>query len=91
MTDPMIEKLTQVACNAMEDVRWGDDYVSMGTAEAAVIAVLRTLREPDEKTLGGADFHSGRHSVSGETYPVQRNFIRAYIDSILTEEKETER
>jgi hypothetical protein len=90
-THPMVEKCAR-AMFALDYPFNSDgwDHAGIGLRGSyvdAVLAVLRILREPDDPTLDRADFHSAAHSVSGETYPVARNFIRAYIDSILPQEK----
>jgi hypothetical protein len=93
---PMTEKsmLERLARTAYEHhtwyTDWDEDTFRMNDDErehwrTVVRAVLHALTEPSDEFLDECGFHDGEHSRSGETYPVQRNFIRAYVTAILSE------
>ena len=56
-----------------------DASAALTAIEAQGLAIVPV--EPDDAFWDRVDAHSGRHSRSGETYPVQRNFHRAMIEA----------
>jgi hypothetical protein len=68
------------------EAEWNPVVAQALTEARAAIAAIPTDDEAFLKAVGDR-MHDGRFSVSGETYPVLRNFIRALQDTLLSEEK----
>lgn len=60
-----------------------EDRVAMQQARAAIEA----MREPSDEFIAALSdrMHDARFSRSGETFPVARNFVRAFVDTALNE------
>ena len=83
----LIEALSQAIQSVPMVHTGGDTHPPSVRIAAAALAAIEAQGmaivpvEPDDAFWDRVDAHSGRHSRSGETYPVQRNFHRAMIEA----------
>jgi hypothetical protein len=67
-------------------VELGSDPATLEGFRRDARAAISAMSEASDEFLETVDFHSGEHSRSGETYPVLRNFLRAFVAASLSPE-----
>ncbi len=86
----MSEMVERVAQSAREAVVGAPENVTFGEMSVIVArAAIEAFNDVDDAFLHALSerMHDARFSRSGEDYPIARNFIRAFVDAALSEER----